>query len=279
MAAHVGISNYSDYKTSTAIVLYALFLPNLMSSLATVGGILHPTWSIGVEEQFYLAWAPLVSRAKGKIICVAGVVFVVFFLLSFAAHYDADRMGRYAFFVDSLKFHYMAAGGMLAYMAFHHRDILFSLPPMRWRWSRWLMLAILVEFYIVGTYPTNWYGQEVLQVILYPWLICEIALQPQPIVNLTNRWLDRLGEVSYGIYMYHMGILHVVSFFFVKTAWWKGNLVSYYFVYYLLSLGGAIGVAMFSYRFFERPFLRMKLDNLGKLCTSPNLESQRLKPH
>ena len=37
-----------------------------MNCLYDVGGIVHVTWSIAVEEQFYLIWAPLVKRLKKK---------------------------------------------------------------------------------------------------------------------------------------------------------------------------------------------------------------------
>ena len=33
---------------------YNFFLANVMNSIYHVGGILHVTWSVAVEEQFYL---------------------------------------------------------------------------------------------------------------------------------------------------------------------------------------------------------------------------------
>src|SRR5215203_4032689 len=54
----LGIGYRVEYSLPLAVLLYTFFLPNLMNSLYTVGGILNPSWSIGVEEQFYLFWAP-----------------------------------------------------------------------------------------------------------------------------------------------------------------------------------------------------------------------------
>ena len=73
----VGIPYEVRYGLPTAVLLYTLFLPNLMNSLYTVGGILNPLWSIGIEEQFYLAWAPLAKRARQRLPIVIGAVLVL----------------------------------------------------------------------------------------------------------------------------------------------------------------------------------------------------------
>ena len=246
------------YRLSTAVALYGLFLPNLMTSLYSMGGILNVTWSIGVEEQYYLSWAPIVARARGRILGILVVVFVLFLALSVWAHYHQQGLGRFAIFVGSLNFHFMATGGLLAYAAFHHRERLFALAPLRWRALRWVMLLLLMQFYLVGWFPKTWLSTQVIQLVLYPMLLAEVALQERPIFRLTSHWVERLGEASYGIYMYHMVVVYLVSFLFLKTLWWRNSPFAYMISYYVLAIGGTIVVSLLSYRYFEQPFLRLK---------------------
>ncbi len=50
--------NYFDFSIPDVLWYYVFFLPNLPYAYCRAG-ILCPLWSIGIEEQFYLFWAPL----------------------------------------------------------------------------------------------------------------------------------------------------------------------------------------------------------------------------
>ena len=77
----LGITYPVAYSIPTAVVLYSFFLPNLMNSLYTVGGILNPLWSIGIEEQYYLAWAPAVKRWHARLPWLLGGILAVSLVL------------------------------------------------------------------------------------------------------------------------------------------------------------------------------------------------------
>ena len=53
----------AHFPFALASFLYVIFLPNLVTSLWG-SSFLAPLWSIGVEEQFYFFWAPLVKYFK-----------------------------------------------------------------------------------------------------------------------------------------------------------------------------------------------------------------------
>ena len=52
--------NYSFYD----VFLYYVFFTPFMVNILFGGGLLEPLWSIGVEELFYIYWAPLFKKLK-----------------------------------------------------------------------------------------------------------------------------------------------------------------------------------------------------------------------
>jgi peptidoglycan/LPS O-acetylase OafA/YrhL len=265
----LGIQYQVEYRIPVALLLYTLFLPNLMNSLYTVGGILNPSWSIGVEEQFYLLWAPAMKRVGERVprLCwtVLAVSFAVFCLNS------AEVLGRAETqkFLGQLKFHFMAAGALGAWWLHRRREALLGLPVFARPFLQAVLMAVLVDYYTLNL--AHWHGllEEVVQLVLYPWLILNVAANPRGILSLDNRILDHLGTISYGIYMLHMVAIYATSALFKATSWWKGSLALYCAAYYGLALGLAILLAHLSYRYLESPFLRLKDRRFSLLAPAP----------
>lgn len=253
----LGIHHPAEYSVWTAAVLYVLFLPNLMNNLYAVGGILNPTWSIGVEEQFYLLWAPVVKKWHNRIAQICAAVLVLS-LAAFAFN-QINPFGlreMQGFFLQ-LKFHFMAAGGICAWMLYNRPVQLLDLPLFRYRLVQWLLLVLLLEFLLVGT-PRHWMIEESLQIVLYSWLIVEVAANPRRLVRIKARATEWLGEISYGVYMYHMIAVYATTWYFKAANWWKGSLVLYIASYYAMAVGLTVLLAYVSHRWFERPILRLK---------------------
>jgi peptidoglycan/LPS O-acetylase OafA/YrhL len=253
----LGIYHAAEYSVWTATALYVLFLPNLMNNLYVVGGILNPTWSIGVEEQFYLFWAPVIKKFHRHVPRVCLLVMVLS-LAAFALNQiNPFGLGKLQGFFAQLKFHYMAAGGLCAWMLYKRRAQFLGLPIFRYRLIQWLFALLLLEYLFVGT-PRHWLIEESLQVVLYSWLIVEVAANPRRLVRVKARATEWLGEISYGIYMYHMVAVYATSWYFKSTRWWEGSLVVYVATYYTMAAGLTLLLAYVSHRWFERPILRLK---------------------
>jgi peptidoglycan/LPS O-acetylase OafA/YrhL len=253
----LGIYHAAEYSIWTAVVLYVLFLPNLMNNLYVVGGILNPTWSIGVEEQFYLLWAPIVKKWHNRVPQICSAVLVLS-LAAFAFN-QINPFGlreMQGFFLQ-LKFHFMAAGAICAWMLYNRPVQLLGFPIFRYRLVQWLLALLLLEYLLIGT-PRHWMIEESMQVVLYSWLIVEVAANPRRLVRIKARATEWLGEISYGIYMYHMVAVYAMSWYFKSTSWWQGNLVPYIASYYAMAVGLTILLAYVSHRFFERPILQLK---------------------
>ncbi|HEY2737427.1 MAG TPA: acyltransferase family protein [Thermoanaerobaculia bacterium] len=261
------------YSLPTALFLYTFFLPNLMNSLYTVGGILNPLWSIGVEEQFYLAWAPAVKRCIRVLPRLCAAVLAASLAVYFLNRFGVFGSGRQALFWGQLKFHFMAAGALCAWALHRHRDKLLALPVFTNRGVQIVLFLLLLEYYSLGRIPWN-LGEELVQLVFYPWLILTVAANPRNVIRLENRVFEYLGTISYGIYMLHMIAVYATSKLFAATSWWHGHIVLYCAAYYTLAIGLTILLAASSYRWFERPFLRLKERRFATLPSTP--ERRRL---
>ena len=61
---HFKFSSNLNYDFQIKLILFLLFLPNLVFRLYPMTPFASQTWSIGVEEQFYLIWPLVISYFK-----------------------------------------------------------------------------------------------------------------------------------------------------------------------------------------------------------------------
>ena len=266
----LGIAYPVEYGIPFALLLYTFLLPNLMNSLYTVGGILNPLWSIGVEEQFYLAWAPTVKRfhrALPRICWGILAVSLTVFCLSSLGFFGRAAMQK---FTGQLEVHFMAAGALAAWALFHHRERLLALPVFAHRAVQVLLAALLLDYYFTTFIRWGWFGTEVVQLVLYTWLIVNVAANPQSVLPVENRVTDYLGTISYGFYMVHMIAVYATSYAFLRWRWWEGgSLAVYVLAYYGLAIGLTVALASASYFLFEKPFLRLKDRRFTVVASAP----------
>jgi peptidoglycan/LPS O-acetylase OafA/YrhL len=253
----VGIHYPVEYNISFALLLYTFLLPNLMNSLYTVGGILNPLWSIGVEEQFYLAWAPTVKRFRRVLPRVCWGVLAVSLLVSYLSLFGVFGRGWSQKFTGQLEIHFMAAGALCAWALHQHRERFLALPVFTSRPLQILLFLLLLDFYLANL--VRWgLGEEIVQIVLYAWVIVTVAANPRNVIRVENRAFEYLGTISYGLYMFHMIAVYMTSATFKAWRWWEGNLWLYCAGYYIMACGMTVLLAHLSYRWFEKPFLRLK---------------------
>jgi peptidoglycan/LPS O-acetylase OafA/YrhL len=242
-------------------LLFIFFLPNLASAMYPTA-CLHPLWSIGVEEQYYLFWSPLVKIFRNKIINLIGcflIVSLVWYALVYFRVFRFSDILR-GFFL-SQKFYAMAMGGLFGW-------ILFARPEQYRRsvWARremqWLVFLVVLWYFLIGVpgHPVieNAFLHFALSA-LFGLLILNSALLERPAVRLEKQPFVYLGIISYGLYMYHMLVDYVLRFVSIKLRLPDrlgfGKLGT---IYLLLLLGGTVLVSSLSYKYLESYFLRLK---------------------
>ena len=214
-------------------------------------GTLAILWSLSVEEQFYLLWPLLVRWLRPRWVGVVAIAVVI--ASPFARLWAAEVLGNTASFVLTLgRFDGLAMGGLLALV------LQSSMRDRVLRASRWLVIPASVVAYLVAGPELwgsahLWHQSRPTSLALCFVLIVAASVEPGPIGKwvLGNRPLRRLGEVSYGVYVWHYVLLLVT----MRLLGTPGAHPVPLIVTWLLGLWA---VSQASFRYWERPFLALK---------------------
>ena len=253
-------------------LLFAFFLPNLAVSLWGFNFI-GPLWSIGVEEQFYFFWAPLMKFFMKYILPIfIAIIAIRFTFYAFTHHERETYEGGSVLigFLRTLKFEAMATGGLGAWLLFNHREKLMKLKVFSTGIQVLFLVLIILRFTahksligtdnIAGTVYSALFNQFysfLLLDMLFLWLILNVSCNPRTIIRTENRVLNFLGNISYGIYMYHTIVLLALIRVLQNVLRPLSPVVSTLLLY-IVTGGTTILVAWLSYRLIESRFLRLK---------------------
>ena len=92
---------------------------------------------------------------------------------------------------------------------------------------------------------------------IFLYLILAVSVAKDKILKLNNKFLDYLGDISYGVYMYHLLAISI-AIFGVKKHLQQMGLVNATLVFYTIVVPLTIIIAGLSKKFFEDYFLKMK---------------------
>jgi len=220
---------------------------------------LGATWSLAVEEQFYLTWPLLVFLLKRKTLAIVSVSLVgVSLSLRLAFHFLGAASGFVHFFtlsrLDAIAF------GTLAALWLRSPNCTLS----RWR-------AVACQFLglgLAGIVAARMLMHRNSSSVGYTFLaiaftgLLGLALTSDGRIDLLGRvlssgWLRYIGKVSYGIYLLHYPIF-VLWARFLRTETFCQTDVARNLLAFAGQMALAIVVAAISWRLFERPILRLK---------------------
>jgi peptidoglycan/LPS O-acetylase OafA/YrhL len=247
---------YVEWPIWKVLLLYVFFLPNLASSYCRLG-LLAPLWSIGVEEQFYLSWAPLAKlfsrRVRELLIAVVLLTTAWHFVLNdVLAPYLDPRL--YAF-LQSMRFCNMAIGALFAHIL-HFRMQWYSKSWMAQPIGQIALLGLVLWYFLRGIPAVPPSLMQIILALSYGCIFINVSSLERSVVNLERQPFTYLGEISYGLYMCHLYVDYVLRYF-----WQRYNPPVHFVVsaiaYQMLLLTLGVVVAAISHRYFEQYFLRL----------------------
>lgn len=254
--SYLGTMLYDEEFLGKAILLF-LVLPNVLRvySPTLVGG--NQLWSIGVEEQFYLIWPLLVRWFMPRLLPFL-VIFIVIKLgitaglLAAVETNDGLLLAAITRFWILLKVEQMAIGAIGAWILFHNRKKLLNML-----YHRITLLISAAAVILLFTIPLHHWLINYVEAVVFLLIIINLSTNPEIKFSLENKALTKLGNISYGIYMYHtlciVTCLYILTYFSVDQHYVLFNLLLY-----TGSVVLTITVAFFSYEYFEKFFLNLK---------------------
>ena len=248
---------------------FLFFVPGLVN-FQYGNSLLEPLWSIGVEEIYYLIWAPLVKFFRKYILyLLLGMLAFKLVLLILIEFVELKPIISYLIRIH--QFESMAIGGLGAYLVFHHGA---KIPDSRWfsvpvqLFFFGLLFFLLLGGGYIDRFGMNWLFKDSILAALVPnvlflYLILAVSLVPHSLIHLENKYLDYLGEISYGIYMYHLLFLSFATDIVTGFLKESNPLVQSVF-FYVFALLCILGVSALSKRTLEAYFERLKRKVLEK---------------
>jgi peptidoglycan/LPS O-acetylase OafA/YrhL len=230
----------------TRLILMLLILPNFVTGLAP--GVEH-LWCIGLENQFYLIW-PRVTRPplESFLKIVFGILIIKLGITPVIYSFHSDSISN---IFHGLRFECMAIGALGAYVLMYQEAWLRFLRGLPVRLAVLGLMGFLAVADLPLTEPAIFLSSCIF-ILLILTFFTGSALGEKLDVPLLNR----LGEISYGIYMFHYPLLYVVLTLLNRAGMAEGP--AYTAVLHSTVIGGTLLLAALSYRFFEMPFLRVK---------------------
>jgi len=218
-----------------------------------IPSIVGPLWTVSIEEQFYLAWPPIVRKLSRSGIAWAALGMLIISnitrIVLIAIHAGASSV-----WCNTLSRLDPIAAGILIAVILRGRIPTFG--PL----ARFVMLAGgIVPLALVSNY---WHIHEPQSLEWIPTLVgfpvvavsCSLIMLSVLGVSLhMPRFLVYLGKISYGLYVYHTlgnflsGAVIPVHGSFLQLA-----------LRPIVALAITVLLAAVSYAFLEAPFLRLK---------------------
>ncbi|MCK5535353.1 MAG: acyltransferase [Bacteroidales bacterium] len=247
---------YEKIDTNNNIMLLLLVMPNYMNVMVPYAA---QTWSIGIEEQFYLIQpfiVKIIKRLWALILFMLLIVFLKEILYGFdlVKNWEIVKIVRpWSSYFGSIAIGSIGAILCHSYPKFVERVI----------YNKILQLITFLTF--IAFLITIWLSHKEniidfrFHAILFVIIVINASTNPLSFYNLNNKFLDYLGRISYGMYIYHIiAIVMAIKFSEYLSGFFENNQIIFNISVYSLTMILTIGISVLSYQYFEKWFLGFK---------------------
>lgn len=254
--------DYHINGESKRLIWYMFFLGNFDIMLHGGNLFLVPIlWSVAIEEQFYLFW-PLIFyldiRKYFKHICIL-IIFSSFIYRTI----NADLSSYFSTFYTISD---LAIGSLASYLCFYNQKFLNMIKS--FKLSKIILIYSLLLLFIPLHSFSHYFGHffyriyHPFEALIFSSFFAFIIIEQNFCTNSFYKFgklksLSHLGEISYGLYAYHMLMFPIA---FMITNYFKLNDSSLYsyIIRIITSFFLTILCSKLSYKYLEKPFLQLK---------------------
>ncbi len=254
------VEYHLPYNPLSVLPFFLLFVPGL-TTFFYGNHLLEPLWSIGVEEWFYLIWGPFIKWMKRYLFWwIIGFLVLKIALNQLTIYVHFSPLVVYL--VRMMQIESMTLGALVALLFFKSRPLITNNNILRFLQyiSGALILAIVFFNQEIESVLAQFGIHEkstitLLNAIVFSCFIGSIALHNKKHNILDHNWLNWCGEISYGIYMYHLLIVTAVWNIILLL---QMNFFWSTFFLHIVSLTLTLLIAGLSKKYFENPILKFK---------------------
>ena len=220
--------------------------------------ILRHTWSLAVEEQFYLLWPPLIFfllrrvNSRKSIAAVALFLALLSWIIRIVMFYNGASIYRLYNGLDT-RFDSLMVGAAIGIVLGY--DLIEDTMQRKIQTITRAVCPVAVMLLFVICIKVDYRSPAV-----YTWIIAAVNILGSIVIFdlvkndqsrikrvLTLKWLVWVGKISYGLYLIHYLVFRVMFYYGFD-----------YKLIILLGSGVSIVLSSLSYIYLERPFLNMK---------------------
>ncbi|MDH5022443.1 acyltransferase family protein [Enterobacter asburiae] len=250
---------YFDVQGVNNWLYYVFYLQNYTmawNGFAYVPGQeLGHTWSLAVEEQFYLLWPLVVFLCNRKLIFISAIILSCVAISS--RFYLAEYTSIVSFAPLFSTMDTLLIGAIIAVISVNQRAMRIISCTLLAVGLFWFISVVKFGALIYGWHKGIEAANQSLYLsssILFAGVIGVIASGVVKAKFLTIAPLIYIGKISYGLYLWHPFAIQIVD-----SLQYRGHLLWITGPMVLASkLALTIAISALSFKFFELPFLRMK---------------------
>ena len=230
-------------------------------------GIFEISWSVCIEEQFYLIWPLIVYYFRRKLIWVFFIMVIFRFILRaccliipefYPISFDQLININYLLIFDKLD---LFGGGLFLALFYYNKDKYFSFFRVLWHPVVQVIMLLITLLYVLAIIRPSgnlfFYGDDIINVFLFGYLLIA-AVNENSVFRFENKLMRTLGKISYGIYLFHTAVCQLVLFLFIKFIGSPDSRLLYDIAFPVVATIATCIISYFSYEYFEKYFLKKK---------------------
>lgn len=258
-----------ELSTILINILYLLFFAvNIQLAFQNSSeGVFQISWSVCIEEQFYLIWPILMNVFRKKLVklflfmfCIRLSLRILIKVLPLYFNVSEEVLIgiNYLLIFDKLD---LFGGGMLMAILYYnkanHKKLFdWMLQPA----IQYIMITITLLYIFSLIYlpkHIGFFADHTLFTILFGYVLLA-AVSENSVLALEHPILRTLGKISYGIYLFHVAVCQVTIFVFKKLIGHPDSFLVYDVLYPAVCSIITFLIAYFSYEYYEKVFLTKK---------------------